>query len=134
MLGDKIGEVQGQVIGTRVVSVEGGSAAVEVTFQGSGTLLGESVTEMGTYLSESRPDGTLFGGGQGVSMTAGGDSVTWHGEGVGRMTGAMAASYRGAIFYETTSATFASLTSVAGLFEFDTDESGKVYGTIYEWK
>jgi hypothetical protein len=134
MLGEKIGEEQGQVIGTRVVSVEGGSAAVEVTFQGTGTVYGETVTDMGTYLSEMRPDGTLFGGGQGVITTAGGASATWHGEGIGRMTGPGSASYRGAIYYETTSAAFTSLTTVACLFEFDTDESGKVHGTLYEWK
>jgi hypothetical protein len=134
MLGDKISDGTGQVVGTRVVSVEGGSAVVEVTFQGSGTTLGETTTDMGTYISESRPDGTLFGSGQGVSTTADGASVTWHGDGVGRMTGTMAASFRGAIFYETTSEKFASLTSMVGVFEFDVDESGKVSGTIYEWK
>ena len=44
---------------------------------GTGTLLGVQYQETSTYESELRPDGTLFGTGQGVYMGAGGEMATW---------------------------------------------------------
>jgi hypothetical protein len=35
---------------------------------------------MGTYVSTARPDGTLFGEGQGIIMTDDGEVVTWRAE------------------------------------------------------
>ncbi|NUR26543.1 MAG: hypothetical protein HOV83_11975 [Catenulispora sp.] len=134
MLGELIGELQGQTTGTRVVEVADGAPVVEVSFQGTGTFLDTATTELGTYTALARPDGTLFGDGQGMSTTADGDVVSWHGSGLGRMTGPGATSFRGAIFYSTASTRFAELNGVVGVFEFDTDESGKCVGTIYEWK
>jgi len=70
MLGEKIGEESGKITVQRVLPIEGqGPPRVEVSFEGMGTILGENHTNLGTYISTLRPDGTLFGEGQGVVMT-----------------------------------------------------------------
>ncbi len=51
-LGDQIGEASGRVTGTRVITPMVGTqqqARIEVSFQGSGTLLGQNITDIGTY-------------------------------------------------------------------------------------
>lgn len=134
MLGEQIGEVTGQITGMRVLPDEGHGARVEVSFQQTGTLLGAHVNDMGTYISVTRPDGTLFGEGQGVTMTEDGEMATWHGQGVGRFTGrGGAVSYRGAVYFQTTSERLARLNSMAVVFEYESDESGKTTAKDYEW-
>ncbi|MGW6568795.1 hypothetical protein [Streptomyces sp. NPDC054975] len=134
MLGDLIGEEQGETTGIRVLSTDGGHPVMEASFQATGTLLGVAVKDMGTYESVVRADGTLFGEGQGVTMTQDGETVTWHGSGVGRIGETGAVDWRGALFFETSATTFAHLTGIAGVFEFHVEESGKATAKIYEWK
>jgi hypothetical protein len=135
MLGEQIGEETGQITGIRVLPDEGHGARVEVSFQANGTLLGTHASNMGSYISVARPDGTLFGEGQGVTMTENGEMVTWRGQGVGHFTGhGSAVSYRGAIYFQTTAERLARLNSVAAIFEYETDESGKSTDKLYEWK
>jgi len=55
MLGEQIGELTGQITGTRVLPDEGHGAKVEVSFQQTGTLLGVHINDMGTYISVTRP-------------------------------------------------------------------------------
>jgi len=134
MLGEQVGHEVGQVSGLRVLPGEDGPR-VEVSFQASGTLLGIHENNMGTYVSVTRPDGTLFGEGQGIAMTDEGETVTWKGNGVGRFTGhGTAVSWRGAIYYRTTSERLARLNGIAGVFEYETDQSGKSESKSFEWK
>ena len=133
MLGDEIGDLEAQVTGTRVLSTD--PPEVEVSFQGTGKLLGLETMEIGTYTSVLRPDGTFYGEGEGINMTPDGHVATWKGGGVGHPTGAgMAASYRGAIYYTTTSEKLRDLNHVAALFEWDVDENGHGSAKIWEWK
>ena len=135
MLGEVIGEMRGKVTGGRVLPSEGIAPKVETSFQQSGKILGEEVTDMGTYLSVARAFGGLFGEGQGVTMTMDGEVGVWKGQGVGRFTGhGSAVSFRGAIFYQSTSAKLARLNSIAILFEFDIDEKGNTFAKFWEWK
>ena len=46
MLGELLGQVSGKLLGTRVLPTEGQLVKVEVSFQGSGTFLGEDITDM----------------------------------------------------------------------------------------
>jgi hypothetical protein len=135
MLGDVLGEEQGQITGMRVLPAEGQSPKVEVSFQATGKLLDTDATDMGTYRSVVQPDGTLFGEGQGVLMTPQGDVVTWRGQGAGRFTGqGTAVSWRRAIYYQTTSEKLARLNGVAAVFEYDVDDAGKTQAKTWEWK
>jgi hypothetical protein len=134
MLGEQLGQEQGQVTGLRVLPDEEGPK-VEVSFTASGTLLGAHSTDMGTYVSVTRPDGSMYGEGRGVIMTDDGETASWTGQGVGHFTGhGTAVSWRGGIYYETTSKKLARLNGIAAVFEYDTDENGKTAAKLFEWK
>jgi hypothetical protein len=134
MLGEQIGEERGQVTGMRVLPSDGDEVRVEVSFQASGSLLGVEMNDMATYISVLRPDGTLYGTGQGIVMTADGDAIPWTGSGIGWPAGSgMAANYRGAIYYRSNAERFARLNRLAAVFEFDVDENGQTTGKIWEW-
>ncbi|QNS03808.1 hypothetical protein [Streptomyces xanthii] len=134
MLGETIGEEQGRTTGMRVLSTDGGHPVTEASFQASGTLLGVEIQDTGTYESVLRPDGTLWGEGQGFNMTKDGETVTWHGSGVGRFVDGGAVEWRGAIFFETAATKFERLNTVAGVFEFRVEADGKAAAKLYEWK
>ncbi len=136
MLGEKIGEESGKITVQRVLPVEGqGPPRVEISFEGMGTILGEHHKNLGTYISSLRPDGTLFGEGQGVVMTENGEAATWKGRGVGQFTGqGSAVSWRGALYFQTVSQQLSRLNSIATIFEFDVDADGNINATFFEWR
>jgi len=133
MLGEMIVELRGKRTGRRVLSVDNGFK-VEVAFESTGKMLGIDVMEVGTYWSESRPDGSLYGEGHGVVIGADGNSATWKGQGVGRFLEGGAVSYRGAVYYSSASPGLARLNSVAAVFEFDVDAEGNTHSKLWEWK
>ena len=133
MLGEMVVELRGKRTGRRVLSVDNGFK-VEVAFESTGKMLGIDVMEVGTYWSESRPDGSLYGEGHGVVIGADGNSATWKGQGVGRFVEGGAVSYRGAIYYSTASPKLARLNSVAAVFEFEVDAEGNTHSKLWEWK
>src|SRR5881397_3053869 len=68
MLGEKIGGTSGKITSQRVLPNLGGGPKMETSFQASGSILGTNVKETGTYCTMVRPDGTLYGEGQGVMI------------------------------------------------------------------
>ncbi len=134
MLGEKIGEASGKVTTRRVLSNPGGGPKMETSFESSGKLLGVEATETGTYWSVVRPDGTLYGEGQGVLMGHGGELATWVGQGVGTIKKDGGVSYRGAVYYQTSSSSWARLNAVAGVFEYEVDAKGGTRAQQWEWK
>lgn len=135
MLGEMIGEEQGKITAVRVLPSNGQAPQIEVSFQSTGNLVGVQTTEMGTYISTLLPSGVFNGTGQGVTMTQDGDTATWTGTGVGTPKGkGLAASWRGAIFYQTSSQRLAGLNKFASLFEFEVDEDGNTSAKLWEWK
>ena len=134
MLGDKLGNVTGKVVLRRVLSSGSGAARTESTQRGTGTLLGVKYQETSTYESELRPDGTVFGMGQGIYMGTGGEMATWTGQGVGTFAKDGGVSFRGAIYLYATSAKWQRLNAVAGLFEYEVDADDNYKATLNEWK
>src|SRR5438132_12598548 len=100
MLGEKIGGTAGKITSQRVLPNLGGGPKMETSFQASGSILGTDVKETGTYCTMVRPDGTLYGEGQGVMILKDGKMATWTGHGVGTMKKDGTARYRGAVYYE----------------------------------
>jgi hypothetical protein len=76
MLGQLIGEASGKVTGFRVVPTEGKPMEIEVSFQGSGKLLGIEITDVGRYRGTP-----LYGEGQALIMTRDGETAEWTGFG-----------------------------------------------------
>src|SRR5271163_1582584 len=122
MLGEQIGETTGRRLVRRVLSVE--PATAEVTFEDSGHMLGVPTTGIGTYTSVVRADGSIFGQGQGISTTSDGEGVTWTGTGLGHFGPGGAVSYRGMLFFRTTSQKLARLNNACGAFEYEVDAGG----------
>jgi hypothetical protein len=136
MLGEKLYDIAGQVTGQRVLPGQGpGEVLLEVSFQGTGKVLGIDTLESGTYTCRMSPHGVLLGEGQGLSMTAEGESVTWRGNGIGKPTGkGMGANWRGSILYCTESKKLGQLNTTAAVFEWDVDENGRSKGATWQWK
>jgi hypothetical protein len=137
MLGSELGTLRGKVTGQRVLPAEGPSPRMEVSFELSGTLLGKKVTMLGTYWSQVRPDGSLYGEcpRQGVLMTPAGEMGTWTGAGVGQFTGkGSAVSYRGAVYFTVGGKSLARLGKMAVVYEWEIDEQGNGEARFTEWK
>jgi hypothetical protein len=135
MLGEKIGEDKGRIIGQRVVSVQSGVPRMEVSFEETGRLLGLEIHGVGTYCQEPTGPGLLFGEGQGVVMGPNGETASWRGNGVGRIGKGRAASFRGCIYYTAPpGGKLARLNGTACVFEYEVDEEGNTLGRIWEWK
>jgi hypothetical protein len=134
MLGEQIGEGRGRVTAQRVLPNSGGGPRMETSFQSNGSLLGVNATETGTYVAVARPDGSLFGEGQGIVMSGDGDVLSWVGQGVGAIRKDGAMSYRGAVYCQTTSPKWARLNSLAVLFEYEVDAQGSTRSQLFEWK
>jgi hypothetical protein len=134
MLGEKIGGTSGKITSQRVLPNLGGGPKMETSFQADGSLLGINVKETGTYWTVVRPDGTLYGEGQGVTMTKDGKMATWTGHGVGTTKKDGTASYRGALYYQTTPTRLSRLNKVAVVFEYEVDAEGNTRSEFWEWK
>jgi|SRR5947209_4903664 len=132
MIGEQIGETKGKRSVRRVLSTD--PATVEVTFEESGQMAGTPVSGMATYTSVVRPDGSIFGEGQGIYMSSNGESATWTGTGVGRFGSGGAVSYRGMLFFRSASPKLSRLNAVCGAFEYEADADGATATKIWEWK
>jgi hypothetical protein len=134
MQGDKIGEESGKVTSQRVLPNSGGSPKMETSFQANLMLLGVEARDTGTYWSVVRPDGTLYGEGQGIVMGKEGELATWIGQGVGTIKKDGTVSYRGAVYYQSSSARWSRLNSVAAIFEYEVNAQGNTRSQLWEWK
>ena len=67
MLGELLGETRGRRIVRRVLSSD--PMKVEVSFEDGGKMLGIDVSGFGTYWAVIRPDGTIYGEGEGGLIT-----------------------------------------------------------------
>ncbi|PYS54643.1 MAG: hypothetical protein DMG13_07450 [Acidobacteria bacterium] len=132
MLGEQIGETIGKRIVRRVLSSD--PVKVEVTFEDTGKMLGIGVNGFGTYSSQVRPDGTIYGEGEGAYTTADGELLAWKGSGLGRFKEGGAVSYRGILYYRTNSQKLARLNTVTGVFEYEASASGETHSKVWEWK
>jgi hypothetical protein len=135
MLGEQISENVGKIIGRRVIQTDGEMPRVEVSFETEGKLLGQDARTLGTYYTIIRPDGSMYGEGQGVTILPNGNSASWKAQGTGKFTGrGNASSIRGSLFYQTKSSLLSRLNEVATVFEFDSDDQDKVTSKLFEWR
>ena len=132
MLGEQIGEFRGKRLLRRVLSSD--PLRVEVTFEDSGKILGVEINDFGTYTSQVRPDGLIYGEGEGAFMTKDGEAVSWKGSGLGKFKEGGALSYRGILDYKTTSQKLARLNTTATVFEYEVDAKGDTSTKLWEWK
>ena len=137
MLGEKIAVMQGKMTNQRVLPSEQGSPKFETSFEVSGTILSQPAKTVVTYWSMILLNGTLYGDcpNQGVVLTQSGEIATFRASGAGRFTNAAgAASFRGAIYYSSSSPALAKLNGLSVVYEWDVDEHGNATFQGWEWK
>jgi hypothetical protein len=139
VLGELIEEESGKITGQRVLDVEG--SKIETSFKMNGKFGGIEGSDLGTYctvMREGSEPGVMYGEGQGVITTKDGQGMaTWTGQGIGRFTAPGKISFRGSVFYRTTSiggGKISFLNNVVGVFEYEMDEHGNSSTKVWEWK
>ena len=137
MLGEKIGEMTGRVIGTRVLPGDDYRyIKMEVTIQHSGTIYGAAASDIGTYVVFERAPGQIYGEGQGMLSTSDGEGAIWNGQGVGKATGSgMAMSIRFSVAFQAgASGKLSRLKDCLVIGEHEVDDSGNTTTRYWEWK
>jgi hypothetical protein len=134
MLGERLGESSGKIIGIRVLPSEGQQVWLEVSFQGRGTMLGQAITDTGTYRQTFRPGGILSGEGHLLVMTDTGDVADWVGGGVGRQTGpGYQASFGVWGSFSSAGGPLSRVADVADVAEYEVEEDGSYRWTMWAW-
>ena len=134
MLGERLGESAGKITGIRVLPTEGQQIKLEASFQGQGTLLGQPITDFGTYWQTMRPGGVLYGEGHVVMLTPNGDVADWVGGGVGRAIGAgFKASYGVYGAFQSASGALARVETASTAIEYEVEEDGSYRWQLWEW-
>lgn len=134
MLGEKLGESAGKLTGIRVLPTEGQQVNLEASFQGQGTLLGQPITDFGTYTQTVKPGGVLHGDGHVVMMTPNGEIADWLGGGIGRPIGAgFKATYGVYGHFDSAQGALARLGTVATAIEYEVEEDGSYHWQMWEW-
>jgi hypothetical protein len=133
MLGDRLGEITGSVTYRRVLRGDDGMT-LETSFAASGTFLGVSVEDVGTYVTVLRPDGTQYSEGRGIMTTDDGRIATWTGHGLGRADQGGAASHRGSLCFQMAPDEWARVRDVLVLFEYGVGADGTTTSEYWEWK
>ena len=134
MLGELILEEKGKITGKRVIPSRSGGQRIEVSIEVGGKLLGIEHRTIATYWSVVRPDGFLYGEGQGMVITKDGDQASWVGQGSGKFKPGGGVSYRGAVYYQTASPKLARLNGIAVVYEYETDADDNTTAKGWEWK
>ena len=76
----------------------------------------------------------FYGEGHGVTATADGEVVTWKGSGLGKFGPGGAVSYRGILYFRTTSEKLAQVNTAPGVFEFEVDPTGNPHSKVWAWQ
>jgi hypothetical protein len=130
-LGEIVAEVHGKTTSQRVLP----DGKVEVSQQGSGKLLGSEITEITTFSSVMRPNGTANDEGQTIRMLSDGSgSAEFKATGVGKQ---IARGWRysyGGTFHNITSQKLGRLLDVYIVGEYNSDEDGNYQCKEWEWK
>ncbi len=134
-LGNLICEETGKVTGIRVLSSDASGTKLEVNLQTSGTIRGVGENTLWSYTQLTRPDGSIYGQGQGVMTTQEGDVIHLIGHGSGQTPPAGGSiNYRVMVHYHSASAKYADLNSIGGVGEYDIDAEGNTTNKFWEWK
>jgi len=132
MFGEEIGGGQGKRTGRRVISTE--PLRVEASFEDMTRLLGLDGVNIGSYVATTKPDGSLFGQGEGIYSSLGGDMATWKAIGTGSFGPDGSVRYRGSLSFTTTAPKLASLNATPTVFDFTVDAQGNTRSQFWAWK
>jgi len=131
LIGELIGDFKGKTTGTRFLA----DMKIEGSYAGVGKLLGKDASIMATAVFALMPTGVNMIEGNGMEMTAEGESVMHKFDGIGLSTGkGWKSSNRGAVYFMTSSPKLLSLNKIVGVWEWETDENGDFSVKVWAWK
>ena len=133
-LGKLILDETGTVTGLRVLSTDGLGTKLEVCLQTTGTIRGVAESCFWTYTQLIRPDGSIYGAGQGVMTTADGDVIQLIGHGSGRAPAPGGATkFRTMLHPHSAVAKYADLNFIGLAGEYDVAPDGSAINKCWEW-
>ena len=131
-IGDQIGSVSGRCVNKALPSKNYGMPVVETMAECEGTLAGNPVKTLATYQAEMRSDGSWIGECPNSGIVLAADGVaTFRANGVGKPTAEGGFSFRGPVYFETTSPSLASLNGVAHFYEWEVDAENNATWKIW---
>lgn len=134
-LGDLVLEETGTVTGVRVLSADASGTKLEVCLQTTGMIRGVAETSFWTYTQLMRPDGSIYGGGQGVMTTADGDVIQLIGHGSAQAPPPGGTTkFRTMIHHHSAAAKYADLNGIGAVGEYDVGPDGNAVNKCWEWK
>ncbi len=138
MLGELLFEIKGRLTGSRILNAD--EYKVEHSITEEGKFKDIEITILGTFWTIPTVDKNVtYVEGQGIITTKDGeDTATFRGYGIGHSKGQVSASFRGSVFYKSSSSStngkLSFLNNKIGVFETEVDESGNSIEKVWEWK
>ena len=136
MLGELLYEGKGKLTGSRILNAD--EYKVEHSITEEGKFKDIEITEIGTFWTIPAGKKVTYVEGQGMITTKDGeDTATFQGYGIGTSKGQVSVSFRGSVFYKSSSSTngkLSFLNNKIGVFETEVDESGNSIEKHWERK
>lgn len=134
-LGDLVLDETGTITGIRVLSNDASGSKLEISLRTTGTVRGVAESTVWTYWQLIRPDGSMYGQGEGVMTTKDGDVIqlTGHGSGQAPPPGD-ATHFRTMLHAHTAAAKYADLNSIGLVGNYDVAADGNAVNKCWEWK
>ena len=133
-LGELVLEDSGQITGIRVLSTDASGTTLELNLQLSGTIRGVGQNTLWTYTMLQRPDGSLYGQGNGVLTTVNGDVIHLIGSGSGKANPGGTVRFCTMLHPHGATGQNADLNSIGLVGEYDVAADGTANNKNWEWK
>ena len=127
MIGDLLYEGKGKLVGIRLLNAD--EYKIEHTMLEEGKFKDIEITMLGTFWTIPAVKNITYVEWQGIITTKDGeDTATFRGYGIGTSKGQISVSFRGSVFYKSSSSStngkLSFLNNKIGVFESEVDESG----------
>lgn len=133
-LGELVLEDSGQITGIRVLSTDASGTTLELNLQLSGTIRGVGQNTLWTYTMLQRPDGSLYGQGNGVLTTVNGDVIHLIGSGSGKANPGGTVRFCTMLHPHGATGQNADLNGIGLAGEYEVAADGTATNKCWEWK
>lgn len=132
MLGEKISEMKGKVVYSKVLEVT--NPTMETTVEAKGKYKEVEVSETLTFVSRPLDNGVFYGNGKGI-VIASDEIATYTGEGLGLIIPSGTMRWHGSIIFKTASnGKLQFLNNMFSVFEAEIDDNQNFVEQSWIWK
>jgi hypothetical protein len=137
MLGELLYEGKGRVTGSRISNAD--EYKIEYAITKDGKCKDIETRAIVVFSTKTVDKKVVYGERQAIINTKDGeDTATWKSYGIGHSKGQVSASFRGSVFYKSSSIStnvkLVFLNNKVEVFEYEADKNGNINGKIWEWK